>query len=149
MVGSKQTLRLDTVDLAAIVNRVAALTREAVRRRGAVLNIDCPQQAGWVVGDATRLKQTLYHLLITALNAVEQSALSLRVARNGEHAEVTLRYAAAGENAPSFDHGALGLHFARRMAELHGGAVEVDTTGPEAVLVCRLPAAPLRSASVG
>ncbi len=147
--AGQQTLRLDTVDLATIVTRVAALTREAARRRGATLSIDCPQQAGWVVGDVTRLKQTLYHLLITALNAVDQSTVALRVARTGEHAELTLRYTASTQNPMELDQGALGLHFARRMAELHGGVVEIDTTAAEVVLTCRLPAVPLRNASVG
>ena len=101
------------------------------------------------MGDVTRLKQTLYHLLITALNAVDQSTVALRVARTGEHAEITLRYTASTQNPVELDQGALGLHFARRMAELHGGVVEIDTTAAEVVLRCRLPAVPLRNASVG
>jgi hypothetical protein len=58
-----------------------------------------------------------------------------------------LRYVAAA----ALDHGAssLGMHFARRMAELHGGSVKLETEGAEARVVCQLPAGPVRAVSVG
>jgi signal transduction histidine kinase len=148
--AGQNTLRLDTVDLSGIVTRVVAMTREAVRRRGIVLTVDCSPQAGWVVGDSMRLKQTLYHLTTTAIDAAGTGAVLLRVSRSGtdnDQVEIALRYVATA----ALDHGAgsLGLHFARRMVELHGGAIDMEIDGTEAVMVCRLPAGPLRAASVG
>ena len=143
------TLRLDTVDLASVIDRVVVLTRETVRRRGTALTVNCPAQAGWVVGDVVRLKQTLYHLVMTALTAAGDGAVALHVHGGADpsQVELTLRYVPD----PALDPGpqSLGLQFARRMAELHGGGVDVDTDGAEAVVACRLPAGPLRAASVG
>jgi signal transduction histidine kinase len=146
--AGQHTLRLDTVDLAVIVDRVAALTREAVRRRGIMLRIDCPAHGGWVVGDAVRLKQAVYHLLIGALNvtAGENVTLLVRGAPDPTQVELSVRYRPAD---PGDTGAALGLQFARRMAELHGGTLAVDTDGTDVVLACRLPAGPLRAASVG
>ncbi len=147
--AGQSTLRLDTVDLAAVIARVAVMTRETVRRRGAPLTIDCPPHAGWVVGDVVRLKQALYHLVMTALTAAGTSpvALNVRGGADPTQIELSLRYIAD----PALDPGpqALGLQFARRMAELHGGGVDVNTNGVEALVACRLPAGPLRAVSVG
>ncbi|TAL01769.1 MAG: PAS domain-containing sensor histidine kinase [Rhodospirillaceae bacterium] len=148
--AGQQTLRLDTVDMAAIVTRVTAMTREAVRHRNVVLNVACPANIGWIVGDPQRLKQTLFYLVTTAVTAAGEGDVFLSLDRSGGDGgqiDITLRYVAAA----ALDHGAgaLELHFARRMAELHGGNVEVETSGPDALVVCRLPAGPMRAASVG
>jgi signal transduction histidine kinase len=147
--GGQQSLRLDSIDVSAIVARAVAMTREAVRARNIDLTVDCPAQIGWIVGDGQRLKQTVFHLLTTALDASGSGAVTLAVRRgdDGRAIEIAFRYVAAA----ALDHGAsaLGLHFARRIAELHGGGVEVQPDGGEAVLTCRLPAEPLRAASAG
>ena len=148
--AGQQTLRLDSVDVATIIFRVAALTREAVRRRKIALKIDCPDHIGWIVGDAQRLKQALFHLVTTAIADAAEGDLALSVARSGKDgAEVgfRLRYAVDADR----DEGAssLGLHFARRMAELHGGGVEVSRSSGETIMTCRLPAGPMGAASVG
>jgi signal transduction histidine kinase len=145
-----QTLHLDTVDLGEIVARVRAMTRETVRRRGVDLIIVCPPHAGWVVGDPVRLKQTIYHLLITALNGANGGRIALQVdgeGRDSSQVQFTLRYALPDGVEETM--GALGLQFARRMTELHGGAIAVDHDGSDAIIACRLPAGPLRAASVG
>ncbi len=147
--AGQQALRLDTVDLNELVARVSAMTREAVRQRGITFTIDCPERIGWMVGDAQRLKQTLFYLVTTSLAAAGEGAVSLTVGRsdNDRQIDITLRYVATA----ALDHGAssLGMHFARRMAELHGGSVKVEADGMQARVLCQLPAGPLRAASVG
>ena len=148
--SGQQTLRLDTVDIGTLVDRVTAMTREAMRHRGIAFQVECPANIGWIVGDPQRLKQTLYYLVVTAVTAAGEGNISLRLARAGGdngQIDIALRYVAAA----ALDHGAsaLELHFARRMAELHGGTVDVEANGADAVVTCRLPTGPMRAASVG
>jgi signal transduction histidine kinase len=146
--AGQQALRLDTVDIPAMIARVAAMTREAVRHSNIAFTIDCAPHVGWMVGDPQRLKQTFFYLVTTALNAAGEGAVALNVTRTPDaQIELALRYVAAA----AIDHGAgaLGMHFARRMAELHGGTVDVETHGSAAHVLCRLPVGPVRTASVG
>ena len=106
---------------------VATMTREAVRRRGIDLSVDCPAHSGWVVGDAVRIKQTLFHLVSGALNAAGERIVSLRVARDGRRRPGRLDVALCRRGRPGSRRQALGIYLAQRMAELHGGALEVET----------------------
>jgi signal transduction histidine kinase len=144
--AGQQTLRVDTVDVGTLIDRVTAMTREASRRRGIMIAVDCEPQVGWVVGDPLRLKQTAYHLVTAALGAAAPGTIAFRAGRaDAGTIELTLRYTA--DAAP--DPGTLPLTFAARMAELHGGRLDVSIEGSEAVIACRLPAGPLRAVSVG
>jgi signal transduction histidine kinase len=49
-----QVLSLDSFDVCDLVTRVTAMTKEAVRRRGVALTVNCPDNTGWMVGDAVR-----------------------------------------------------------------------------------------------
>ena len=85
----------------------------------------------------------------TALAAAGEGTVALTVDRSDadERIDIMLRYVATA----ALDHGAssLGMHFARRMAELHGGSVKIEADGAGARVLCQLPAGPVRAASVG
>ena len=136
---SQQTLHLDSFDIFDVVNRVATMTREAVKRHGAVLEVVCPENIGWMVGDAARIKQTLYHLLTGALkNMPDGERIVLSAQRNGNsEGDVTfaVRHAANAQT-----HAGLGIYLAQRIAELHGGELTTDADGADILVACHLPA---------
>ena len=144
--AGQQTLHLDSFDIREIVDRVAAMTREAVKRHGVTLLIHCPDNAGWMVGDAVRIKQTLYHVVSGALKNVTGDRIVLSVGRGGAD-EVTfeVRHAAKEGYGPG-----LGVYLAQRMAELHGGSLAITTEDNHTVVACRLPAGgtPVRLSTV-
>lgn len=134
--AGQQTLRLDSFDIRDVLDRVAAMTREAVKRHDVALAIHCPPDAGWMVGDATRIKQTLYHVVTGALKNVEGKDITLAVQRDAA-GEVTfiVRHRTGDTYSPG-----LGVYLAQRMVELHGGRLEISANNGEALVACRLPA---------
>ena len=138
--AGQQTLHLDSFDIREVVDRVASMTREAVKRRGVMLVVNCPDGAGWMVGDAVRIKQTLFHVLSGALKNVTGDRIELSVQRgasDGISNDVTfaVRHATSEGYGPG-----LGVYLAQRMVELHGGRLEITTDGGDTVVACRLPA---------
>ncbi len=134
----QQTLHLDSFDIYDVVNRVSTMTREVVKRHGVTLEIACEKNIGWMVGDAARIKQTLYHLITGALkNIPEGERLTLLAERDSTaKGDVTLaiRHAANGQT-----HAGLGVYLAQRIAELHGGHLTTDADGSDILIACRLP----------
>ena len=116
--AGQQTLHLDSFDIREAVERVASMTREAVKRRGVTLSIICPANAGWMVGDAVCIKQTLYHIVSGALKNVTGDRIDLTVERNVP-GEVTfaVRHIANEGYAQGLGPG-LGVYLAQRIVEL-------------------------------
>ncbi len=135
--AGQQTLRLDSFDIRDVVTRVVTMTREAVRRHGVSIAIECPDDIGWMVGDAVRIKQTLYHVVSGALKTASGDRIVLSVAREGERLVVfAVRHRSNGEaRGPG-----LGVYLAQRIAELHGGKLEIMSDGEDSVVTCRIPA---------
>ena len=138
--AGQQTLHLDSFDIRETVERVASMTREAVKRRGVTLTILCPADAGWMVGDAVRIKQTLYHIVSGALKNVAGERIDLTVERNVP-GEVTfaVRHIASEGYAQGFGPG-LGIYLAQRIVELHGGKIDITVEEGNMIVACRLPA---------
>jgi len=141
--AGQQTLHLDSFDIRDVVGRVTAMTREAVKRRGVILLVDCPDDAGWMVGDAVRIKQTLYHVVSGALKTVTGDRVILSVRRTTPD-EVTF---AVRHTAESYGPG-LGVYLAQRMAELHGGSLDIGSDGGDTIITCRLPVGGMRTGTV-
>ena len=133
--AGQQTLHLDSFDIREAVDRVLAMTRESAKRLGATLQINCPADAGWMVGDAARIKQTLYHIVSGALKNAAGGQVSLSVQRtDGGDVTFTVRHRAGEVYGPG-----LGVYLAQRMVELHGGRLEITAEGDETIVACRLP----------
>ncbi len=140
----QQTLHLDSFDITDAMNRVAAMTREAVKRHGAILELACSENIGWMVGDAARIKQTLYHLLTSALKNMPEGERIVLSAHRDENSKndvtFSVRHAANGQT-----HAGLGIYLAQRIAELHGGALTADADGADILVACRLPSGDVSS----
>jgi len=140
-----QALQLDTFDISETVASAVSLTREAVKRKQVTFTWDCPDDAGWMVGDAIRIKQALYHLLTGALKTTGAGdAITFNAARimENEHSYVTFAVAYPADELPTrADIGAtgLGLFLAKRFIELHEGTVTVAVEGGKTEILCRIP----------
>ncbi len=144
----KLTIKREPVALQSVVGDALELVRPFVEAQEHRLTVDVPQQPVYVLGDATRLAQVLSNLLNNAAKytnrggelglraAVEQGRLVIRVSDNGiglaphmldqifdmfVQADTSLERSTAGLG--------VGLSLARRLAELHGGAITAHSPG--------------------
>ena len=147
------------IDIASLMHQVTGLSNDAVRSRGLALSIDCPANIGSMRVDEVRLKQVLLnlvsnstkftprggHILISARR--ETTSIVFRVAdtgigiereRQAQIFEPFVRGAAVQGQAGA----GLGLALVRRLIELHGGKVDLDSEpGTGTTVELTLPAA--------
>ncbi len=161
------TLNVDAVDVHAMLVAVLGLVRERARHRELRLEFDAPPDIGWVQGDASRLKQVLFHLLSNAIAFTpKRGGVRLSAARDGD--AIVLEVADTGVGIPLFDQdrvlrpfekvvpiraigtgadiagtggAGLGLTLVRRLIEMHGGTIALKSVPNKGTVVaCRLPA---------
>ena len=103
-------LRLDAVDVHAMLVSVLGLVRERGRRRELHLAFDAPPDIGWIQADESRLKQVLFHLLSNAIAFTPpRGGVRLLAAREGD--EVVLAVADTGVGIPLADQARVQLPF--------------------------------------
>jgi signal transduction histidine kinase len=137
-------LDLDEVDVPNLLHQAADLTHEMIRSRGLALSLDCPPELGPVRGDERRLKQVLLNLLSNAAKFTpaggrilisgrrEGANVVLAVADTGigiepkRQATIFAPFSRTAVSRPESGAG-LGLALVRKLVELHGGGVELDS----------------------
>jgi signal transduction histidine kinase/CheY-like chemotaxis protein len=143
----KIVLQRRPLDLAAVVGGAIGTLRAAGRL--SQHRVTSELQTVWVDADVARIEQIVANLLGNALKyTAAGGAISLRVARSGAHALLSVTDTGAGMPADlverAFDpfvqgereldrsHGGLGigLTLVRRLAELHGGSASAASAGP-------------------
>ncbi len=151
------TLDQGTVDVAALLNGVAQLTRERARERDLTVAIDCPPDIGTVPGDERRLKQALFNLISNAIKFTPHGGRITLNARR-ENGDMALSVSDTGIGiAPEeqervfakFERGSqgrqagagLGLALVKSLVELHRGRVQLKSArGQGTTVTCLLPA---------
>ncbi|GAB0149881.1 MULTISPECIES: PAS domain-containing hybrid sensor histidine kinase/response regulator [Marichromatium] len=136
--------------LLAILDHVRSLIADQARVKGLAVEIDCDDVPHWLYGDPTRLRQALLNYAANAVKFTEHGRIALRARLLEQHADEVLvrfevsdtgigitpeqrvRLFTAFEQADASTtrrHGGtgLGLAITRRLAELMGGAVGVDS----------------------
>jgi CheY-like chemotaxis protein/two-component sensor histidine kinase len=165
-------IRLDPaqVDLAILVSLVLEDARFVVETKRLRVHTDVPQGGAVMRGDAERLKQIVWNLLINAvkftpkdgeiwvtLSRVE-SDLQLNVRDSGigiapEFLPHTFDNFRQSDSRTTRSHGGLGigLSIVKHLVDLHGGSIEASSQGlgKGAEFVVRLPVSPLISATLG
>jgi two-component system sensor histidine kinase/response regulator len=137
--------------LAAQLDQIRALLAEPARAKGITLEFDAAGVPDWLRGDAMRLRQALFNYASNAVKFTEHGRVTLRVRLIGEGSDgVHLRFEVedtgigiAADELPGLfrpfaqvdasttrRHGGagLGLVITRRLAELMGGDVGVEST---------------------
>jgi signal transduction histidine kinase len=154
------TLERAAVDIAAMLERLKLLVGERVANRGLTLRLDCPADVGAVIGDERRLTQALFNLVSNAINFTparghievaarrQDGTLVLTVADTGvgmapeDQAELFQKFATA-RRAGAESGAGLGLALVKRLIELHGGSVALESKpGAGTRVTCRVPCEP-------
>jgi PAS domain S-box-containing protein len=157
-------LRPEAVDLAELARQAARTVLPAVEARGHELTEEVVPGPIWVHGDPTRLEQVLVNLLSNAVkytppggrirlevgpDPIEEGCWRVSVEDNGLGLSPEMRgrvfnlFAQAERSLDRKEGGlGIGLTLVRRLVELHGGSVEVDSPGPGqgSTFLVRLPA---------
>lgn len=165
--AGRSALDVDTFDVCAAIGAVITLSREMTRRRAVSLDLDCPETLGWMVGDESRIKQIVFHLVGSAIRSSPAgSRVAVTVRREqadggadaGEEAIVLSVSDEAGQasartlsSGPGLSRGGdLAMLLVRRFAEMHGGSIVVSAR-PQlgTTITCRLPTGRLETDEAG
>ncbi len=155
-------LRRELVGLSAILRSAVETSQPLISDRGHRLTVETPGEEVWVDGDPVRLAQALTNLLNNAAKYTDPGGrIELTAARVGEHAVIRVHDSGIGIDAVMVPHVfdlfvqgdrrngvsaggvGIGLTLARRLIELHGGAVDAFSAGLGlgSEFVIRLPVA--------
>lgn len=153
-------LAVDSVDVAAVIEEAARLTRPLASTKRIELTVAAAPDLPPIRGDALRLKQALLNLLANAVKFTGEGGhvqiaadrhngyLHIRVVDDGvgiavaDLAKVFEPFLRVEGNPISRQEGSgLGLSLARRLVELHGGTLTLDSRlNHGTTVLCRLPA---------
>ena len=166
IVTGKLRLRVDRVDLAAIVDAAVEVVQPAAAAKRLQLDLDVQVRPAMTAGDGDRLQQIVWNLLSNAVKFTPSGgrvavSLSLRdvyviaVTDTGPGiAPKFLPYVfepfRQADGSASREHGGLGLGLAiaKRLVELHGGTIEARHASDEggSIFEVRLPSVLAESA---
>ncbi|MBD2677074.1 MULTISPECIES: hybrid histidine kinase/response regulator HrmK [Nostoc] len=134
----------ETVDVPLLCSNVLALVKEKAANKGLKLVLELDPDITTLVADPLRLKQMLLNLLFNALKFTSKGSVGLRVASEGVFVHFTVWDTGTGispedqallfhpyfqiANAVAGVEGTgLGLTVTRKLAEIHGGSVKVES----------------------
>ena len=136
----------EPVSLAELVNDIAQKFQLEARRNGATIDIDAGDALPMVNADIALVERVLENLIDNALShSPDGGAIRIPIATNGESVRVTVsdsgpgiapehlprvfdRFYQAGNAHRGTAHAGLGLAIAKRIVELHGARLEVEST---------------------
>lgn len=139
----------DYLDLAQVLKIVVETGHQLAAEKGLAWHADLPDSGPWVWGDRTRLRQVTLNLISNAIKFTPQGSVSLQVEVRDDVVTLSVRDTGLGispeDQAVIFDefrqsertlaHGygglGLGLAICKRLVELHGGAIGVQSEGRE------------------
>ncbi|MBW4683588.1 MAG: hybrid histidine kinase/response regulator HrmK [Komarekiella atlantica HA4396-MV6] len=135
----------ETVDVPVLCSNVLALVKEKAANKGLQLRLELDPDVTTLVADPLRLKQMLLNLLFNALKFTSKGSVGLQVAPKGAFVHFTVWDTGIGISqadqahlfqpyfqilnavADGIEGTGLGLTVTRKLAEIHGGCVEVES----------------------
>ncbi len=141
---------VQSVDMHAVIEDVARFLRPIRERAHIELVIEPAASMADVTGDDVQLRQILVNLLVNSFQAMEGRGgrVTIRTATRGDHLEIEVSDNGPGIPADAHERifkpfyttkprgigTGLGLPTARRIAELHGGSLELAHTSAEGTM---------------
>ena len=162
IVGGKMNLEIGPIEVLPVINAAVEVVRPTAGAKNITIEVNYDSTVGPVAGDAARLQQVIWNLLVNAVKFTPKGGLvevSFRPA--GSSAEVVVRDTGIGISPDFLPHVferfrqaeppvsrshrgvGLGLAIVRHLVELHGGTVEAQSDGENqgATFTIRLPLA--------
>ena len=160
IVSGRLKLRLEDVDLGSLLQSSIETVRQAAEAKDLTVQLQVPNAQLIATGDADRLRQVFWNLMINAVKFTPpHGRIDVVLTTNDGAAQIIVRDTGAGirpeflpyvferfrqaDSTRSRKHGGLGLGLAivRHLAEAHGGSVAVDSAGENqgATFTVRLP----------
>jgi signal transduction histidine kinase len=138
-------LSLNQLDVRELLDAIAAITEEWIRREGLKLTISCPRTVGTIIADERRLKQAILNLISNAITYSDGAGtITLFASRLQDHMEIGVMDEGIGildqdlervfspfergENAKTNDQtgAGLGLSLVKSIIHLHHGDVKIE-----------------------
>ena len=161
--AGRMDLYLETFDVAAMVQDVAATTRALVEKQGNALDVRCPPTIGPMHADVTKVRQVLLNLVSNAAKFTERGTVTLEAAREEDDAgewmifrvrdtgigmtpeqqRILFQVFTQADAATTRRHGGtgLGLALSRRFCRLMDGDIVLESeAGRGSTFTVRLPA---------
>ena len=149
--AGRMELESDNFHLSAVIDNVASIIRDVAQSKGLLVEIDPDGVPLWLRGDVTRLRQALLNLASNAVKFTERGTISVRALLLESHRdELLVRFEVAdtgiglsaeqlgrlfqsfhqadSSTARKYGGTGLGLALTKRLVEMMGGKVGVDST---------------------
>jgi PAS domain S-box-containing protein len=166
--AGRETVRPQSVDIAAVLRDVSNALQPLARQQGNVLEIDCPEQARMAYADLAKFRQSVLNLVNNALKFTEKGRVSVAVNRlrdpDGEWTEVHVSDTGIGigrehlgklfqpfsqvdgSATRKYNGTGLGLAISKKFCQMMGGDITVESElGRGSRFSIRLPAIRLPS----
>jgi PAS domain S-box-containing protein len=147
--SGKIALQRATVSVREVLAQAVEAARPPADSRRQALDVDVPEDAGWVDGDPARLAQVVGNLLDNAIKYTDDGGrIRLRAWLEADEVVIVVEDTGAGIDPELLPHVfdlfiqadrslerkqgglGLGLTLVRRLVEMHGGRVEAASAGP-------------------
>jgi len=161
--ADKMEMTIDSFDLTSLIEDVVATCRQMVVDGGNNLVVDCSEDLGTVVGDATKVRQATLNLLSNAAKFTENGTISLTARRDKSPAGDWISLAVsdtgigiAAEDLPKlfkdfvqasaftsskYGGSGLGLALSQKFCAMMGGGISVESEpGRGSRFTVRIPA---------
>ena len=141
--AGKMTLYLETFDVRAVLDEVAAMVQPLIAKNGNQLTLEASPEIGSMRADVTKVRQTLFNLLSNAGKFTDKGTITLRARREGanmvfdvidsgigmtpEQVSRLFQAFAQADSSTSKKYGGtgLGLALSRKFCQLMGGDMSV------------------------